>query len=288
MNKEEFLETLRFAGSNWNNSIVIYTMKQDELIWTVDQLYKLGWRNSVICPVYRVLSTKQIKDFEAKYGYTFLTWGYDEPATYRALSTADRRLDSILKAKYKNPTFTPSTFMGALYADIRKEYIPIFNTNGLMTILMDRTRRYAAEKRMVFWYSCPTGMLSVRDHLKERILHGVYLWKMPVKGIFDWGEDVHSKRGRFCGFIGKKFISTIRRDNNYEGYKDYLYLKQLTDAVKANPDVPAAAEARKFMKELAAHLDDNYYTVVAHVDDVFLDNIREKAAELTVKVLSGK
>ena len=291
MSKEEFLASLRFATENWNNSIVIYTPRKDELLWSVEQMYKLGWRNSVICPIYRVLSPAEIKGLEAKYGYKFLTWGVDEPATYKLLNHAVQQLKKIKKGGYQNPTFTPSTFMGALFADICPDYIPIFNTNGMMTILMDRTRRYAKEKRRTFWYSCPLGFLTVNEQLKERLVHGIYLWKMPVEGIFDWGEDVHVTRldqGGYCGFAGKKFLSTIRRDNNYEGYKDYLYLKQLTDAVKANPDVPAAAEARKFMKELAAHLDDNYYTVVAHVDDVFLDNIREKAAELTVKVLSGK
>lgn len=291
MSKAEFLASLRFASENWNNSIVIYTSRRDELLWSIDQMYKLGWRNSVICPIYRVLSPKMIKELEAKYGYKFLTWGVDEPADYKALGRADTRLKQIRKGGYKNPTFTPSTFMGALYADIRPEYVPIFNTNGMMTILMDRTRKYAKAKRQVFWYSCPTGFLTVNEQLKERLLHGIYLWKMPVDGIFDWGEDVHVRglsSGGYCGFAGKKFLSTIRRDNNYEGYKDYLYLKQLSDVVKANPSAPAAAEARKFMKDLAAHLDDNYYTAVVRVDDSFLDSIREKAADLTVKILSGK
>ena len=291
MSKKEFLESLRFATENWNNSIVIYTPRKDELLWSIEQMYKFGWRNSVICPISRVLSPGEIKGLEAKYGYKFLTWGVDEPATYKLLNHAVQELKKIQKGGYQNPTFTPSTFMGALFADICPDYIPIFNTNGMMTILMDRTRRYAKNKRQTFWYSCPLGFLTVNEQLKERLVHGIYLWKMPVEGIFDWGEDVHVTRldqGGYCGFAGKKFLSTIRRDNNYEGYKDYLYLKQLTDAVKSNPEAPAALEARKFMKELAAHLDDNYYTVVAHVDDVFLDNIRERAAELTVKVLSGK
>ena len=119
----------------------------------------------------------------------------------------------------------------------------------------------------------------------------MYLWKMPVAGIFDWGEDVHTKNlahGGYCGFAGKKFISTIRRDNSYEGYKDYLYLKTLQDTVAANPDAPAAAEARKFLNELSNLLDDNYYNAVVRVDDVYLNSIRERAALLTAAVLSGK
>lgn len=291
MSKEEFLESMRFADENWNNSIVLYTTRRDELIWVVDQLYKMGWRNSVICPIYRLLSPKQTKELEEKYGYTFLTWGVDEPANYKALVTADVRLKGILKAKHRNPTFTPSTFMGALYADIRPEYIPIFNTNGMMTILMDRTSRYAAQNRTVFWYSCPTGMLTVREQLKERLLHGLYLWKMPARGILDWGEDVHVKKiagAGYCGYVGKKFLSTIRRDNSYEGYKDYLYLKTLQDTVAANPKAPAAAKARKFLRELSNLLDDNYYNAVVRVDDIYLNSIREKAARLTAEVLEGK
>ena len=291
MTKEEYLEALRFADENWNNSMVIYTTKRDELLWSLEQMSKLGWKNSVICPIYRLLNPKLIKELEAKYGYKFLTWGVDEPATYKALQNADNRLKEVLRAGYRNPTFTPSTFMGALYADIRPDYVPIFNTNGMMTILMNRTKRYTAAGRPVFWYSCPTGMLAVREQLKERLIHGVYLWKMPVAGIFDWGEDVHTKNlahGGYCGFAGKKFISTIRRDNSYEGYKDYLYLKTLQDTVAANPDAPAAAEARKFLNELSNLLDDNYYNAVVRVDDVYLNSIRERAALLTAAVLSGK
>ena len=293
MTKEEFLDSLRFASENWNNSIVFYTSKRDELLWSIDQLYKMGWRNAVICPIARVLSAKQIKELEKKYGYTFLTWGVDEPASYRALANADLRLAQIKKGRYRLPTFTPSTFMGALYADIRPDYVPIFNTNGLMTILMDRTRKYAAQNRSVYWYSCPTGMLSAREQLKERLLHGLYLWKAPAAGIFDWGEDVHSTgskfyHGGYCGFMGKKFVSTIRRDNSYEGYKDYLYLKTLQDAVAANPKAPSAEKAHGFLKDLSALLDDNYYNAVTRVDDVYLNSIREKAAYLTAAILAGK
>ncbi len=114
---------------------------------------------------------------------------------------------------------------------------------------------------------------------------------MPARGILDWGEDVHVKKiasAGYCGYVGKKFITTIRRDNSYEGYKDYLYLKALQETVEANPDVPAAAEARTFLKELSNLLDDNYYNAVVRVDDVYLNSIREKAARLTAAVLAGK
>ena len=293
MTKEEYLDSLRFAEDNWNNSIVIYTSKRDELLWSIDQLYKMGWRNAVICPIFRVLSAKQIKELEKKYGYTFLTWGVDEPSTFKALDAADKRLKEIKRAGHQRPTFTPSTFMGALYADIRPEYVPIFNTNGMMTILIDRTRKYTAQNRLVFWYSCPVGMLSTRAQLKERLLHGLYLWKAPAAGIFDWGEDVHINAtnfaaGGYCGFMGKKMISSIRRDNNYEGYKDYLYLKTLQEVLEANPKAPAAKEARVFLKDLTALLDDNYYNAVTRVDDVYLNSIREKAAYLTAAILAGK
>ena len=88
--------------------------------------------------------------------------------------------------------------------------------------------------------------------------------------------------------MGKKFVSTIRRDNSYEGYKDYLYLKTLQDAVAANPKAPSAEKARGFLKDLSALLDDNYYNAVTRVDDVYLNSIREKAAYLTAAILAGK
>lgn len=291
MSREEFQEALRFASSNWNNGIFIYVNNPADLRWSLEQLHALGWRNAVICPIYRLLPSAEIEELQKRYGCRILTWGVDEPATYKALDIAAKRLRRLQSAGYRQPTFTPSTFMGMLFADLYPEYVPVFNTNGMMTVLMEKSRRYAADNRLHFWYSCPTGMLSPREQLKERLLHGVYLWKMPVGGIFDWGEDVAAgtrSLGAYCGFTGKKLVSTIRRDNSYEGYKDYLYLKTLAETVNANPDAPAAAEARSFLNDLSNALDDNYYNAVARFDHVFLDSIRERAAQLTSAVLTGK
>lgn len=285
MSREEFQDALRFADANWNNGIFIYVRTKDDLLWSIGQLRLLGWRNAVICPISRLLPSREIDALEKQYGYRIMTWGVDEPSTYRALGIAADRLRQLLAAGYKRPVFTPSTFMGMLFSGLYPAYIPVFNTNGMMTVLMEKSREYAGAGRTHFWYSCPTGMLSSGEQLKERLLHGVYLWKMPVNGIFDWGEDVAASGGAYCGFAGKKLLSTIRRDNNYEGYKDYLYLKTLSETVKANPGAAAAAEARGFLDGLAAMLGDDYYNAATQVDHVFLDSIREQAARLTAALL---
>ncbi|GEM_PF-5821338 len=290
MSREEFHEALRFASANWNNGIFIYVNNPADLRWSIDRLHSLGWRNAVICPISRILPPGDIEKLQKDYSYRILTWGVDEPATYQALGIAAKRLRILQDTGYRQPAFTPSTFMGMLFADLYPEYIPVFNTNGMMTVLMEKSRRYAADNRLHFWYSCPTGMLSAREQLKERLLHGVYLWKMPVGGIFDWGEDVAAATqalGAYCGFAGKKFLSTIRRDNSYEGYKDYLYLKTLAETVNAGSDTPVSAEAREFLNDLAHMLDDNYYNAVARFDHVFLDSIRGRAAQLTSALISA-
>ena len=291
MSREQFLDALYFADENWNNGIIIYVSDSEELRWSLDQISKMGWKNAVICPINTKMSAQEIKDLEKKYSYCFLTWGVDEPASYRSLVNAKKRLDVIQKGKYSNPIFTPSTFMGMIFADMHPEYIPVFNTNGMMTVLMNKSREYAQKKRNLFWYSCPTGVLSEKQQIRERLLHGLYLWKAPTSGIFDWGEDVAAKTkelGGYCGFTGKKLVSTIRRDNSYEGYKDYLYLKTLEDVLSKNDESQQANDARRFLADLSKILDDDYFSMTASFDHSSLDLIRRQAAELTAAIKKVK
>ncbi len=288
MSRGEYLDALRFADDHWNNGMFIYVGNAEDLRWSFEQIQRMGWKDAVICPISTLLPAREIREMERRYGFRILTWGVDEPATYKALGNAGQRLELIRKGGYCKPTFTPSTFMGMIFADMQPDYIPVFNTNGMMTILMEKTREYRRNGRSCFWYSCPTGKLTSNQQIRERMLHGVYLWNAPTDGIFDWGEDVAVKEkqlGGYCGFLGKKMISTVRRDNNFEGYKDYLYLKTLQDTVGKAGDTPAAREARNFLANLPKQLDDNYFETAQRFDHSTLDALRRQAAELTAALL---
>ncbi len=287
MSRSEFQDGLKFVADNGCNSIVIYTNNKPDLLWAIDELWKMGWRNSVICPIYRLLSAKEVKELSSKYGYTFLTWSIDEPSAYWMLELAVERSKKIIASGLKYPTFTPSTPMGMLLAELRPEYVPIFNTNGLMSILMKISRDYAKKNRLVFWYTCRTGILSKQHQLMERLIHGLYLWKNPVNGIFDWGETISQKTKEsqgYCGFAGRKMLSSIRRENNFEGYKDYLYMKTLCDLLQNAKDSEAKHNAEKFVNSVAAMLSDDYYQAYKSFDQISLDELRRVTASHITKL----
>ncbi len=287
MTREEFATALDFVNDAWNRGIVLYMFTAEEIQFVTQYLYDLGWRNASIVILHDCISQEEVDQLSDKYGFTFYSWSVDEPSTYELVERTVNRLNALRDSGKRNPTITPDSALGAVIVENYPELIPQYVTNGFpQSMKLARERQEKGLKTMI--YSCPVGLNSAERQSRERIIRGIALWQTPWLGVFDWGEDVESETvetSGFCGFIGKKPISTIRRDTTFEGFKDFLYLQNLEDLTKAYPDAKSVPAALKFLNKLRANFGDDYFQAGRNYSQNALDDIRREAAQLAKAIV---
>lgn len=277
------LEQLDDAGYN---SSVIYVTGKENIFWVLDQCVDLGWTDgSFVLIAARDVTPEELEERYGQYDMTFLGWGIDEPSTYPQIQPAIDRYHSILRAGH-TPTFTPNVPLGLILSDQLEEIVPIVALSGNAPYALDLSRRYADSGRSSYWYNTGMALPSV----EKRLMRGIYFWKEPVQGIFDWGEDGRHPRepGRhkLAVFAGTEPLPRVGRENISQALLDMHYLHTLQAALEAHPDSEHAPEAEEFLDWVRTRFHDDWHAVDRGLaSGVYLDKVRREAARHTARLL---
>ena len=162
-------------------------------------------------------------------------------------------------------------------AEETPQTVPNFAHMGTSAYLVDLTRQYKSRGREAYWYGMPFGEPAAH----KRLLHGICLWKEPVDGILDWGED--SMRGlpgdSMTGFAGTTMIPTLTRENIRQAYHDLYYLHTLEQAVAAaGKEDPRTQHARDFLDGIRKQFHYVYSAEGDRFTQGYMDMIRQEVA----------
>lgn len=266
---------------NWRN-MVLYLENRENILYALDTLVELGWRDARFVLTRPVISHAELMERYGKYNFSFLPWGVDEPVDYFSVKKALEKYQLLSKLDYPFMNFSANTPLSLALLDILPKTEPTIAVTGNVMYFVDKTRELHKQGRRSFWYA------GYPDRgVQGRLLRGVYVWKEPVCGMMDWGEDFRGTRlsDNFHGFLDGRIIPTQRLENISQGLNDLLYLHTMEQALaKAGPKSEAAKNATVFINWLKKRFDTDYTGEAREIDQYFLDMLRQKAADLTVEL----
>jgi hypothetical protein len=266
---------------NWRN-MVLYLENRENILYALDTLVELGWRDARFVLTRPVISHAELMERYGKYNFSFLPWGVDEPVDYFSVKKALEKYQLLSKLDYPFMNFSANTPLSLALLDILPKTEPTIAVTGNVMYFVDKTRELHKQGRRSFWYA------GYPDRgVQGRLLRGVYVWKEPVCGMMDWGEDFRGTRlsDNFHGFLDGRIIPTQRLENISQGLNDLLYLHTMEQALaKADPKSEAARNATAFINWLKKRFDTDYTGEAREIDQYFLDMLRHKAADLTVEL----
>ena len=277
-----FLEALRTFADIGVRSLAIYAGKREEVLWILDESKKLGMDGEFI-----LIIPHQIKPVDlASREITAYGWTTDEPSRYAQIPELFKRYETVNKLGM-SPVFTPNLPLGIILADQMEEMVPVFNTNGNAPYLQEITRNRKEAGKSVYWYECYG--LAVPS-VEQRAIRGIYLWKEPVDGIYDWDHGSMSpnlKIHHLVGFAGTKLLPRLGLENIRQGLIDLRYLHTLEILTKNTSDSELRAEAQELMDWIRTTFDSDYHDVMPYIQtSQYLDEVREKVAVMIEKLIS--
>lgn len=180
-----------------------------------------------------------------------VSYGWDEPGYPLPPSRGGHAAFRRFHEPMRDVRVRIGTSMGANaaygYSDLLDVWIVYA---GQITPEMCReARRLGAE---VWTYSCH---LHPCWPLKERYYAGFYMWVYRLKGHTTWH---HYAQGHFKNVWmrdgDERPMPTVGWETRRDGVDDYRYLQMLEDSIAADPDKPAAVEARDWLDALRERL----------------------------------
>ncbi|MFW6039102.1 MAG: hypothetical protein ACOC9P_01350 [bacterium] len=271
-------------------ALVVY-LSGDEALWLMDQCAEMGWENATFVLIGGFgLDPDELEKRYAKQNFTILGWTVDEPRykgrgdIERAVQRYERRLDQGLR-----PTYTPNSPFALMFSEILKEYVPILVTS--VPHFIDITRRYDQQGRDIYWYSAGLSDPENASRIQKRLVRGVYLWKEPVNGIIDWGEDAHHPRKSYssvAGFAGREIVHRTGRENVRQALIDMRYLYTLEQELQHAPG-PVREEAEALLSWVRTTFSDNpSHEAVMLGDLTSLDFIRQEVARMLTTIQASR
>jgi hypothetical protein len=284
VSREAFREALlEITRLQWRN-LVIYQHNRENILWILDELVALGWRNARFVLIGSdVVTPAELQERYGQYNFSFLPWAVDEPISYNAAKIGQRRYKTYENRGWPRINFSANTPASLALMNLLPKTEPILAVTGNIMYFVETTRRLTQQNRRSFWYA---GYPN--QHVAGRLVRGVYVWKEPVSGMLDWGADTVSRKpgDDLHGFLGKQLVRTQRLENVRQGTLDLFYLHTLEEQLKkAGANHPAAKEAETFLASLKARFQLDYTGEARLMTHSDLDMIRRQAAEWTTKLL---
>jgi len=283
ISREEYLKIMKVFRDIGFSSLVIYVSRRDDLLWVIDRAKELGMKGAFV-----LIYPYSIKpeDIEERC-ITAFGWVIDEPSMYIQVPHAIKMYENMVKRGF-TPTFTPNLPLGLIIADILDKMVPIINTNGNAPYLIDVTKRYHDAGRKVFWYEAHgLGVPSV----EQRALRGIYLWKEPVDGIYDWDNGSISPKlsnHHMAGFAGTKLLPRLGLENTRQALTDLNYLYTLETLSQQCKNAGVRAEAEQLMNWIKGYFNSDYYKVIPYISDPqYLDDIRQEVADMIENIVKS-
>ncbi|OGV49080.1 MAG: hypothetical protein A2017_11790 [Lentisphaerae bacterium GWF2_44_16] len=282
ISREAYRKALEeLTARNWRN-LVLYLGNKENILYALDTLVELGWRDARFVLVRPVISHAELMERYGKYNFSFLPWGVDEPIDYFSVDKAIKKYQQISQLDYPSMNFSANTPLSLALMDILPKTEPTIAVTGNVMYFVDKSRELHKQGRRSFWYAGYPNR-----EVQGRLLRGIYVWKEPACGMMDWGEDSCSKQlgTDFHGFLDGKLVSTQRLENITQGVNDLLYLNTMEQALaKADPKSEASKNAAAFIAWIKKSFDTDYTGEAREIDQYFLDMLRRKAADLTVEL----
>ncbi|MCH2115699.1 MAG: hypothetical protein MK171_12410 [Pirellulales bacterium] len=279
LSQAEYLACLKNMDEMGYNGLTIYDNTRENIFWILDQCAALGWKNRLFIMIHAgSASLEELSDRYGKHGFKFLGWLADEPQQYGRIPDFQRAVARVSPQWGDRCVFTPNTPLGIAMAEAFPQAVPIFAHMGTGPYLVDLTRRYKSAGREVYWYGMPFGKAAVH----KRLLNGICLWKEPVDGMVDWGEDSMRRPvgESLTGFAGTTIIPTLARENIRQGYHDLYYLHTLEQAIASFDETdPRTQQAQQLIDTLR----NQFHFVFSAEGDRFtqgsMDRIRRQVAD---------
>lgn len=285
LSREAWLEALRGVADAGYRGLVLYPSDRDDLLWIMERCRELGMDGTFLLLYPQRLRDGDIADLE-EHHLRILGWLVDEPAWYHQLETVLDRYRRSLGPGRPAPAFTPNVPLGLLLSDHLPEAVPIIALSGNFAYGLEATRRYRAEGRPVFWYR--TG--QAEPSVEQRLIRGVYLWKEPVNGVFDWGDDTTPYRGarahHLAGFAGTEVLPRLGRENIRQALIDLAYLHTLEALAAGSRDRALGREAEGLLDRVRELFTDDWYLSAGPLENPqFLDELRQQVADMAEKLV---
>lgn len=269
------------------NALVIY-LQDDDAVWLMDQCVELGWEHATFVLIgAHGLDPEELEQRYADQDFTILGWTIDEPRykhrgdIERAVQRYERRMRQGLP-----PTYTPNSPFALLLAELLDAYVPILVTS--VPHFIEVTREYRERGRDIYWYSAGLSDPDNAARVQARLVRGIYLWKEPVNGIIDWGEDAQHSRKSYSsvtGFAGTQIVHRTGRENVRQALLDMRYLHTLERALDETDDAALRAEGEALLEGLRARFADSpsHEATLAH-KLTHLDALRGEVEQMITRL----
>jgi len=283
ISREEYRRALADYFDVGYNSAVIYVAGRQDLLWVLDTCVDLGVRNGTLVLI--IPDGVSQKEFDARYGqygYRMLAWTVDEPSRYGQIPLFLKRYRARRDQGYVT-TFTPNMPPGLILSDLFGDIVPIVSLTGTAPFVLDFTREYARQGRDVYWYCMPFHEPTALKRLER----SVYLWREPVEGILDWGEDSWQEKpaSMMAGFSGTRPIPTVAREHVRQAYIDLDHLTMLESLTATAPPSAVRDAAAGFLDWLRIRHSDNFKREGARIGNPrYFDDLRATVAEFILRL----
>ncbi len=283
ISREAFQEVLlEITRLQWRN-LVIYQHNAENILWILDELVSLGWRDARFVLVGNSVSHAELTNRYGQYNFCFLPWGVDEPISYHAMQMSLKKYQAISKRDFPSMNFSANTPASLALLDLLPKTEPTIAVTGNVMYFVETTRRLIKQNRRSFWYAGRPD-----PYVPGRLVRGLYVWKEPVSGMMDWGADTVATQPclDFHGFLKQGLVRTQRLENTRQATMDLFYLNTLEEQLKKNGrGQGAASEAENFLTSLKRRFQIDYTGEARLITHSDLDMIRQQAAELTTRLL---
>lgn len=286
LSREDYFEVMKVFRDIGFRALAIYVSRRDDLLWVLDRCVELGLDGDFVLLAPRALEPGDV----AGRGLTAYAWTVDEPMFYSQVPAAQSRYRSALGTGFR-PTVSVNSPLGLVISDHLEEMVPIINPDGNAPYLAAAAGRYREAGRKVFWYEC-YGLGDAPCPVNQRALRGIYLWKEPHDGIFDW-DNSSNRPGlsphHMAGFAGTRVIPRLGLENTRQALTDLDYLHTLEKAAAATGNARLAAEAEELMGWIRERFDSDYRRVLPYITDAqYLDDVRGRVAEMIGRLAAGR
>lgn len=282
ISREAFRKALlEITRLQWRN-LVIYQHNRENILWILDELAALGWRDARFVLVGNSVTHAELQERYGQYHFSFLPWGVDEPISYHAMQSSLKKYKAIARRDFPSMNFSANTPASLALLDLLPKTEPTLAVTGNVMYFVETTRRLFQQNRRSFWYAGRPD-----EHVAGRLVRGLYVWKEPVSGMMDWGADTVTQKPYtdLHGFLGQQLVRTQRLENMRQATLDLFYLNTFEEQLeKAGKEHPAAGEAERFLTSLKARFQIDYTGEARLITHSDLDMIRRQAAEWTVQL----
>jgi hypothetical protein len=283
--REEYLKALKCIADVGYNGLIVYVSKREDLLWVMERCRELGMLGGFVLVRSGNLTAEDITGLKKK--HNIMGWGIDEPVRYSQIPVGVKRYKSFIAKGLLTPSFTPNVPVGLLMADNLEKIVPIIAMSGNLAYGIDATRRYKNEGRQVYWYR--TGQAAAT--VEQRVFRGIYLWKEPVDGILDWGDDSVAPtftNHQMAGFAGTDVLPRLGRENIRQALIDLNYLHTLETLTSRCKDAALKEEAEGLMNWIRDYFGDDWYLALEPIKNPqYIDDIRQDVADMIEKLVKA-